>query len=460
MNAIQITGVIAVILAIALVGYFTGRNVHTAGAFTSASGQASTLLVVGIALATMIGGGTTVGTAQTAFNYGLAGWWYTLGSAASFLILALLVSEKLRKSGHQTMIGMISDEFGTSAELIAAFILCVSTTISLAAQMVSCQAVFTSIFPSIGRIPGLIICLILILICVFFGGSLSAGHAGKLKVLLMTSVIILGGITVIRLNGLTAIDQTLDHQRYFTLFSRGVGYELGNGLSAALGMCFTQSTISAILSAKDHKTARKALLICAAIMPLIGLGGVLIGMYMKTAGPSIAASQAFSGFVLNTFPSLLGGIGIGTLFVTLILSSGGTALGCSTIFVKNCLKPFVDAETYQKKELIYLRTAMLIILVIATVTGSGLFGDSVLSFSFLSMSLRSVTLIIPFILAVWFTGKTDKRFVILAEILSPIAVIFFGLSKLINIDEFYLGLAVALVCGLLALWSGRQKAKG
>ena len=457
MNALQIFGTVIITIAFGFIGVYSGKKVSTADDFTVASGRGSTLLVMGISLATLIGGATTIGTAQTAFSYGLAGLWYTLGSSVGFMMMALFLARKLREGGHQTMTGIISDEFGKAAELIASFVLYVSMAISLASQMISSLAVLSTIFPSISGTVGLVICFLLTITVIIYGGSLSAGSAGKLKTLLISIFTVTGGLLVLKTTSIPEMKNVLDNATYFNLFSRGTGYELSNGIATSLGICCSQANVLAAISARDNKTASKGMIICAIVMPVIGIGGVLIGMFMKIVHPEMSATLAFSRYMLDYFPSLISGIAIGTLFITLILSAAGTSLGCSTVFVKNVLKPLSKSEYSSETELKALRLTLIGTLFLATLAGSGIFGDSVLSFAFLSMSLRSATLVIPFVMAVFFKGKADRRFIVLAEIMGPVSVIFFGLTNILPIDELYISMPIVMICVLLGVISQKRR---
>ncbi|MBQ2218175.1 MAG: sodium:solute symporter family protein, partial [Firmicutes bacterium] len=44
-------------------------------------------IVAGVIIGTLVGGSSTVGTAQLAYTYGLSAWWFTLGAGISCLVL-------------------------------------------------------------------------------------------------------------------------------------------------------------------------------------------------------------------------------------------------------------------------------------------------------------------------------------------------------------------------------------
>ena len=63
---------------------------------------------------------------------------------------------------------------------------------------------------------------------------------------------------------------------------RGIGKDLGAGVSLVLGVLSTQTYAQACLSGRSDSEARKGALISAFMIPPIGVGGILIGMYMPS----------------------------------------------------------------------------------------------------------------------------------------------------------------------------------
>ncbi|MEI9986997.1 MAG: hypothetical protein WDN69_29860 [Aliidongia sp.] len=91
--------VTAIVAAIALV---SGRNVRSTRDFTVAGSRAGWPIVAGIIVGALVGGSSTVGTAQAAFVYGLPAWWFTLGAGLGCLVLAVGFARPLRVSGVET----------------------------------------------------------------------------------------------------------------------------------------------------------------------------------------------------------------------------------------------------------------------------------------------------------------------------------------------------------------------
>ena len=51
-------------------------------------------VVAGVITGTLVGGSSTVGTAQLAYHYGLSAWWFTLGGGIACLMLSALLTAR------------------------------------------------------------------------------------------------------------------------------------------------------------------------------------------------------------------------------------------------------------------------------------------------------------------------------------------------------------------------------
>ena len=114
----HILGIVLSIILIEVVGIMSSKKVKTADDFNRAGGKAGTWVVCGTIMGTLIGGQSTVGTAQLAFTYGISAWWFTLGAALGCVFLAIGYVMPLRKSGCTTLLEVVSKEYGKKAEVL------------------------------------------------------------------------------------------------------------------------------------------------------------------------------------------------------------------------------------------------------------------------------------------------------------------------------------------------------
>ena len=99
MTVWTVAGIILVLGLIISVGLLSGKKVQDAKDFVTGGGRAGPLLVCGTIMGALVSSQATIGTAQLSFHYGLAAWWFTLGSGIGCLVLGLGYAKPLRHSG-------------------------------------------------------------------------------------------------------------------------------------------------------------------------------------------------------------------------------------------------------------------------------------------------------------------------------------------------------------------------
>ena len=107
MSGLHIIGMAITLALVAGVSIYSGRKVKSAADFDVGGKRAGAVEVAAAIMGTLVGGSSTIGTAQLAFDYGMSAWWFTLGAGIACLILALVYAIPLRRSGCSTLVGMI-----------------------------------------------------------------------------------------------------------------------------------------------------------------------------------------------------------------------------------------------------------------------------------------------------------------------------------------------------------------
>ena len=129
-TAMHLIGIIGTILASTSFAIYSARNVKSADGFSLAGRAASAPMVAGSIAGVIIGGGATVGTAQLAFQVGLAGWAYALGAGLAFFIQGLFYARPLRRTGLETVPQFFELHYGKGAATAVNFCATLSMLIS------------------------------------------------------------------------------------------------------------------------------------------------------------------------------------------------------------------------------------------------------------------------------------------------------------------------------------------
>ena len=135
-------------------------------------------VVAGVIMGTLVGGSSSVGTAQLAYYYGMSAWWFTLGAGIACLILALVYAKPLRSSGCVTLVGIIRKEYGNRAGLLASVLSTVGTFINIISQLISATAVIAVVAPALGIEAAVAVSVVFMVLYVIFGGTKGTGMVG------------------------------------------------------------------------------------------------------------------------------------------------------------------------------------------------------------------------------------------------------------------------------------------
>ena len=458
LSAAQAIGLLISVLGIAAIAIYSGTKSQT---FANVNGPT---IVTGILIGTLVGGSSTVGTAQLAYTYGMSAWWFTLGGGIACLILALFYVKPLRRSGCMTLAAIVGKEYGERADIVASVLNSIGTFINVISQLLAGTAVIAVVFPELGIVWELVITAVFMAVYVIFGGSQGAGRVGILKAILLYVSMMGCAVMVLHLTGgvggfMTQVRSIDTEINLMSLFARGVGKDSGACLSLILGVLTTQTYAMAIMSAKSDRAARTGALAGAILIPPIGIGGILVGLFMRANYPGIAAKTALTTFVLEQLPGLAGGLVLGTLFIAVVGTGAGLAMGLSTVVRRDILFHFRPtlADDF-KKNLRLNHAIILLVLLLGCCLSTGKLGDTILNFAFMSMGLRGAVVFAPLLFALWFPGKVNQKWAMAAIIAGPLFVLLCGTVLPLpgGIDALFAGVTASILCCLIGMIVGQN----
>jgi SSS family solute:Na+ symporter len=463
-------GAFIVLGVIVTVGVSSGRGVKNSKDFIGSARKSGTALVAGALVGTIVGGASTVGTAQLAYTNGLSAWWVTLGGGIGALLLAGL-APRLYNAGVTTGPEIIGREFGPVGASLAAVLSSSGSFMSVVAQLLSGMALITAVSLSVTPASAILIVLLLIGSYVVFGGLLGASQVGMVKAGLVTLSV--GCCGVLALNyvggfgGLLAAPE-LSPTRYFNFFGRGIGVDLGGCVSLILGVVTEQAYLQALLSAKTVKVSRRGAIVAAVLMPVIGGFGVLVGLSMRVTHPGINSELALPTFILDYLPALPAGMMLATLLITVVGSGAGLSLGIATVLVKDLITPLRKWASRRREHspaadlarqhsqttistLALTRVVLVAVLATATMIAILDWGGLIMNWSFLSMGLRGTVAFGPLLAALFLAGRIRPGFAVTAMVLGPLVTALGAWLLPAGIDPVWLGAGGALAVLALGL---------
>ncbi|QZY54838.1 sodium:solute symporter family protein [Crassaminicella profunda] len=428
------------LLFVSYLGYHTTKKVKSSQDFAVGGRRLSGIQVSGSIIATIVGGASTIGTAQLAFQKGVSAVWFTLGASIACLFLGLFMAGPLRRAEVDTIPQFLSRTYGVYAGIAASVLTSFAIFVHITGQVLSAVAILTSIF-HVGVIIAVFISIILIISYIFFGGFLGTSMVGIVKSILLYFTLIISGIIVYNyFHGMSGLAATFPKEPWFNLFSDGIYASIAQGFSMVVGITSTQTYLQAMFSGKDEKESKKGAFISALLIPPVGFICTLIGLYMRSVNPGIIPKEALPTFIITYLNPWIGGITIATLIISVIGTGAGLTLGISTMINRDIYVKCINKEADDQKQLLVLRSSVCIISLLTMMMVFTNMDSLILEWGFLSMALRGTTIFIPLLGALYFKEKVNPLAGIVAIIVAPIISVLWGIFGIESINSLYIGL--------------------
>lgn len=441
----HIGGIVAAFILIAAAGLYAGSKVKTTTDFSTSGRKAGWPLVTGTMLGTFIGGASTIGTAQLAFQFGFSAWWYTLGGTIGFAIWSIGMAKPLYNSKTETIPQFLSNTYGKGIGPISSIFSSVGVFFTLIAQVLSFVALMGAMFHT-STLVSSSIGLILALIYVLFGGIWGTGFAGITKLFLVGfSAIVCGVVSYSYMGGISGFTSALPAFPWFSMFGRGVSKDGAAVFSTVLGILSTQTYMQAMVSAKTLRESRKGALAGALISAPIGLGSVLVGIFMRANFPNTPSAQVFPAFIMQNLPPVVAGLLLGTLLITVIGTTAGLTLGVSTMFTRDIYQKLFRTNASGKETLLVQRLLIVLVCVVATIIANVNTGSLILGWTYLSQGLRGCAAILPMLGIILFPRFVTPKAGLTAALLGPLANIIWFMLYPKGLDPLYPGLIASAV---------------
>jgi SSS family solute:Na+ symporter len=439
-----IISVFITLMITGIIGYLSKSKVKTSKDFISGGNKLGVMGVTSMLMGSIIGGASTVGTAQMAYNRGIGAVWFIFGLSIASIILGLIYSNQVDKKSTETIPQIIGNTYGEKSRTASSILLSIGMFIHINGQIIACTALFTALF-GISPTKTAIIVVCLLIAYVVFGGFWGSTMVGAVKtILLYGTSIICGLILIFKFNGAREITSVLPQEPWFNLFSGGLSSDLASGISTIVGVLSTQTYFQAIMAGKNSKTSRRGAFLVAFLVFPVGIVCTMIGMYMRIHHPNIVPSEAFPLFLMNYLNPVLGGVCIATVLISSIATGAGLTLGIATMFVRDIYSQWINKTAGDKKQLFILRGTIVFIGIITLIIVINNKNSMILNWGFLSMIFRATPIFIPITVAMFFRDKIRSEAGIYSIIAGPLASAIWILVGFEKMNSIYVGLTISV----------------
>ncbi|MDU2064944.1 MAG: sodium:solute symporter family protein [Sporomusaceae bacterium] len=296
-------------------------------------------IVVGILLMSeFIGAKSTVGTAESAFKYGMAASWSVIGAAIGYFLYAFFMAKRLYGSGEITISGAIAQKYGKSTKYMVSLIMMYALLLVNVGNYISGAAALSTVLKVHLPTAMLIIAVVSTFYFVFGGMKGVAWVTILHSFLKYVGIIIILGVALTMTGGISPMMEKMPSY-YFTWDGKIGATTIFAWIIGTVGAIFsTQFVIQATSSSKNANEARKSALYAAAFSLPLGILLALIGVSAKFLFPDMKALYALPIFMQYMSPYLAGLVAT-SLVASVFVSVSTVALAIASLAVKDFYVP-------------------------------------------------------------------------------------------------------------------------
>lgn len=310
--------------------------------------RAMPAFIVGVLLMSeYIGAKSTVGTAQAAFEGGIAASWSVLGAAIGFPIFGLLLVKRIYNTGKITISGAIAEKYGNSTKNIISIIMIYALLLVNVGNYVSGAAAISTVL----KVSLPVAAFITAIVSTFYFAY--GGMKGVAWVTLLHSalkyfgILVIMGFALYKTGGFTPMVQNMP-DFYWTWDGKFGASTIFAWLIGTIGSIFcTQFVIQAICSTKDVQSAKRSTWIAFLFCMPIALAIAVIGVAAKYLHPEINSLYAMPIFLQDMNP-WIAGLVTTSLVASIFVSVSTVALAIASLVVKDFYVPYRNPTPEQE----------------------------------------------------------------------------------------------------------------
>lgn len=330
MNIPLIIVILYVVLLFGISFYVSHKQKKDSEAFLLYKGKNNMFVVAASIAGLAIGGASTIGIAENAFTVGLSAGWYDTAWAIGAVIAAFLVVDRMRKSGYNTISGLVNEVYGKETSFIMVISMCIIQMGIIALQYKAGGSILAALLPDIFTTEsGTFFSFLIFMLVAMIGGMGSVSITNVLNLILIYVGVIVATVLVLtNQNGWDAIQTLVASEPDVPYLSLTEGMGWIGIMSWIIVMIGNTNSVQGVvqigLTGKDDKASKRGYVLGALFMVPVGFICALLGVASRALLTDAAAAEALPR-ILMSIPPVLGGITLSGLWA----ADMGT--GCSMI---------------------------------------------------------------------------------------------------------------------------------
>jgi SSS family solute:Na+ symporter len=207
--SIQLVIIVLYIFVLFGISIYVKRRAENSSGFLFAGRKLTSTLIAANIAGTAIGAAATIGTAENAFQFGIAAGWYNVAWAAGAVTMALVAAEKYRGLNCTTIPELFERYYDKKGRAIAVLGMITIQLVITSLQYIAGGAILSALLPDIFSMQGGMITSAIVFIgTTILGGLWSSGLSNILSTTLIYIGVLTSTVTIVaKQGGISNIDR-------------------------------------------------------------------------------------------------------------------------------------------------------------------------------------------------------------------------------------------------------------
>lgn len=346
------------------ISIYVKRRAANSSGFLFAGRKLTTTLVAANIAGTALGAASTIGTAENAFQFGLAAGWYNVAWAAGAVTMAMVAAAKYRELNCTTIPELFERYYDKKGRAIAVLGMITIQLVITSLQYVAGGAILSALLPDIFSFKGGMITSAIVFIgTTILGGLWSSGLSNILSTTLIYVGVLISTITIVaKQGGISVIASSLPTgvDWFGPVGGFGSATIIGWFVVMMTQTVTAQGPVQIACAAVDKKAAKSGFLWGALLMLPVGFACAIMGMAARVAYPGMNATMALPQMIMGLDP-IVAGLTLAALWAADVATACHILLAAGTLFSQDIYKRFYKPDISDKSYTLVNRYAILIL---------------------------------------------------------------------------------------------------
>ncbi len=444
MSVLDMTVILAYFGVLVIAGIIGSFKAKSSEEFILAGRNLGMFMYLGCLSAVILGGASTIGTAQLGYEHGISGIWFVTMIGLGIIALGTIFIKRISSLNVSTISELLGKRYNSEAQVISAIVAAIYTLMISVTQVIGMGTIIHTLLDW-NMTASMLIGGFVVLFYTILGGMWSVTVTDIIQFVVMTVAIFffMLPISVSEVGGMKELVAGLP-KSHFDLSSIGYGQIFQYFLLYTLGMAVSQDIWQRVFTAKTEKIARNGSIFAGLYSIAYAVAGSVIGMCAFLLLPSAESSQStFAALAIQILPQGLLGIVLAGVCSALMSTASGTLLASSTLISNDIMKKLWFKNISEKKYLLMTRLNTLGVGVIAIIFAIWI--QDVLVALDVAYAILSGAIFVPFVAALFWKNIHPKAGV--CSIIVSTAVVIAGLliEGLSSTNPIIYGIASSII---------------